>query len=136
MVLDYNPEKFYLWGVFYMTGNAPKEFADFDCIEAAVNGNNNAHPGYITLYTRSDENHYDNAPATFALVTERRLFFVTSRARDSEFEYRFEGEFLRDDYYVLAGKNKAVLRGTLTKMKNHRTIAQRKVSFRMEDLGC
>jgi hypothetical protein len=36
----------------------------------------------------------------------------------------------------VAGKHKAVLRGTFTKVKAGKKIAQRTVSFRMEHMGC
>lgn len=88
------------------------------------------------FYTRTGEDQFDSAPARFGLVTERQLFFASDRLRETDFEYRFDGEFLRTDFDAVAGKNKAVLRGTLTKMKNGRTVAQHVFTFRMEYLGC
>ena len=83
-----------------------------------------------------DEENYDEAPATFAFVTERRVFFVTSPLATKHFEYRFDGEFVRKDFDNVAGTNKAVLRGTLTKTRNGRTVAQHEFTFRMEFEGC
>jgi len=134
MILDYDPLSFQVWTVFYIMGPKPKEFADFDSMEAMLNPQAND-PGTITVRTR-EGNEYDNAEATFGLVTEQRLFFATSKSDNGDFEYRFDGEFLRTDFDKVAGKNKAVLRGTLTRMKNGRTITQHELTFRMEYMGC
>jgi hypothetical protein len=134
-ILDYDREKFWPWAVFQAMEPVSKEFAEVDSIEVGINGNADSEPGYIAVYSSIDNNN-DSAQAVFALVTERRLFFVTGQMRNSEFEYRFDGEFLHTDFERLGGKNKAVLRGTLTKMKHGRTIAQRTLSFRVEHLGC
>jgi len=134
MILDYDPLSFQVWTVFYIMGPKPKEFADFDSMEAMLNPQAND-PGTITVRTR-EGNGYDNAEATFGLVTEQRLFFATSKSDNGDFEYRFDGEFLRTDFDKVAGKNKAVLRGMLTRMKNGRTITQHEFTFRMEYMGC
>ena len=138
LIRDYDSEKFSRWGVFYIMGAKTKAFADFDTIEVGLSGDGDDYPGYISVVTRSDRNEYgyDVASATFALVTERRLLFATAKTRETEFTYTFDGEFLRNDFASLGGKNKAVLRGTLTKMKNGRSVAQKIFSFRMEHLGC
>ena len=115
MILDYDPLNFQMWAVFYIMGPKPKEFADFDSMEAMLNPAAND-PGTITVRTRQG-NEYYNAEANFGLVTERRFFFATSKSENGDFEYRFDGEFLRTDFDAVAGKNKAVLRGTLTRMK-------------------
>ena len=132
-ILDYDPEKFSPWAVFLIMGSTPKAFAEVDSIESGLVGTNS---GYLQLNTLTKDGEYDGASATFALVTEQRMFFVTSKTRYTEVEYRFDGEFLTTDFDSLAGKKKAVLRGTLTKMKNGRTIAQHTFSFRTEHLGC
>lgn len=138
LIRDYDSNKFSRWGVFYIMGTKTKAFADFDTIEVALSGDGDDYPGYISVTTRSNTNGYgyDVASATFALVTEQRLFFATEKIRETEFTYTFDGEFLRKDFASLGGKNKAVLRGTLTKMKNGRSVAQKTFSFRMEHLGC
>jgi hypothetical protein len=134
-IRDYDSEKFALYAVFYPMGPTPEAFADVESIEVAPNGDGEDDPGYITVNTRLYDKYY-NAEATFALVTERRLFFVTSKARDMDFEYRFDGEFLRTDFDAMAGKNKAVLRGTLTRTRNGRKIAEHTFNFRVGHLGC
>ncbi|HKP80373.1 MAG TPA: hypothetical protein VJT69_00060 [Pyrinomonadaceae bacterium] len=133
-VLDYDPETFNPYGIYYMIETKPKEFANFESIELGLYGDN-TEPGYITIYTQGN-NGSDSATALFALVTKDRLVFSTSKTLESGVEYRFEGEFLRRKFSPLAGKNTPVLRGVLTRSKNGRTLAEATVSFRFEHLGC
>ena len=135
LILDYDPLSFSVWSAFYVMGSKPKEFADFDSLEVMVGPESEDHPGAIAVVTR-EGNDYSYSMATFGLVTERKLFLATSKSANGEFEYRFDGEFLRTDFDAVAGKNKAVLRGTLTRMKNGRTITQHEFTFRMEYMGC
>jgi hypothetical protein len=135
MILDYDPLSLSLYAAFYPMGPLPKEFADFDSIEAMLSPDSVDEPGTIAVYTRQGERSY-RAEATFGLVTERRFFFATSKSEKGDFEYRFDGEFVRTDFDAVAGKNKAVLRGTLIRMKNGRTITQHEFTFRMEYMGC
>lgn len=133
-ILDYEPETFNPYGMYYIMGPKPKEFANFDSFELVLIGGAND-PGYISVFTNGDYNS-DSASAVFALATERRLLFTTGPTKISGVEYRFEGEFLRTDFNAVVGKNKAVLRGTLTRTKNGRKLAESTVTFRMEALGC
>ena len=134
MILDYDDENG-VSAIFYVMGAKPKAFDDIDGLEIMLDPNSSDYPGSISVTTRVDD-QYDNAPATFALVTGRRIFFATSKLANKDFEYRFEGEFLRRDFETVAGKEKAVLRGTLTKTRNGRTVAQHEFTFWMEYLGC
>ena len=136
LVLDYDRKKFTPWAVFYIMGHKPREFADVDSLEVALSRDVDYDEGYIAVNTLGPDNAWDGASATFALVTEHRLFFVTSQLRDLEFEYRFDGKFLRTDFMRVDGKKIAVLRGTLTKTRNGRQIAEHTFDFRMEHLGC
>ena len=135
LILDYDPKGPSVWAAFYIMGPQPKEFADIDSIEAMLSPESPDYPGTISVFAH-EGNVYDEAEATFGLVTDRRIFFATGKRGDRDIEYRFDGEFLRKDFDAVAGKNKAVLRGTLTKMKNGRTIAQQEFTFRMEYMGC
>lgn len=135
LVLDYDREKFSPWGYFFIMGRKPKEFADIDGLEVALHPGENS-DGSISVHTCSSGVDRDWALANFALVTQQRLFFATSQMRNSEVEYRFDGKFIRTDFDAVVGKNIAVLRGTLTKTKNGRKIAEHTFSFRMEHLGC
>ena len=72
----------------------------------------------------------------FALITNRRLVFATSKSSDTGIEYRFEGDFLRTDFEFVDGKKIAVLRGVLTRSKDGRALVERTVSLRFEYMGC
>jgi hypothetical protein len=136
LVFD-SDEDYNLSGVFFIIGPKPKEFADIESMDIWLNPGSDNSPGGIQLNTLLDDmSHYDGAPATFALVTERRIFFVTSQLSSKHFEYRFDGEFLRKDFDKVAQTNTAVLRGVLTKTRNGRTVAQHEFTFRMEFEGC
>ena len=135
LILDYDPEKFSLWAAFEIMGSKPKAFADVHSFEVMLSPGSKEYPGSISVLTKVGDK-YDIAPATFGLVTESRMFFTTSELSNSDFEYRFDGEFLRTDFDKVAGKNKPVLSGTLTKMKKGRTIAEQAFSFRMYYMGC
>ena len=136
LVLDYDEEKFTPWAVFYVMGRKPKEFADIDSIELGLSRDVDDQQGYLLLAARDTGGNYESAPGTFALVSEQRLFFATSQLPSTEFEYWFDGRFLRTDFNAVGGKHVAVLRGTLTKTKNGRKIAEHTFDFRMEHLGC
>ena len=135
LILDYDSEKLSVWAVFYIMGPQSKEFADIDSIQAMLNPEVKDYPGEISLYTHSGTD-YDNVNANFALVTTQRMFFATEKSNKGDFTYVFDGKFVRTDFDVVAQKDKAVLRGTLTKMKDGRTIAQQEFTFRMEYMGC
>ncbi len=134
IILDYDSNEDGIMAAFYIMGSKTKAFADIEGLHLMLySGSEDA--GDISVVTQVGE-QWDSAPATFGLVTERRIFFVTSKLEKSDFEYRFDGEFLRKDFQIVEGKNKGVLRGTLTKTKNGRTIAQQEFTFRMEYVGC
>lgn len=134
-ILDYDPEMFNPYGMYYIMGPKPEEFEGFDSFEVVLVGLEND-PGYISVFTNSDKYNSDSTSAVFAFVTERRLVFATAPTVNSKVEYRFEGEFLRTDFDAVEGQNKAVLRGTLTRSKNGRKLAESTVTFRMEHHGC
>ncbi|HEU0253811.1 MAG TPA: hypothetical protein VFR12_12325, partial [Pyrinomonadaceae bacterium] len=120
---------------YSILGPKPKEFADFQDIQLGLSGDGQAEASYILISEYSNDlwKYYE---VNFALVTERRLFFATSKATNSEFEYRFDGEFVRTDFDKLDGKRIVALRGKLTKTKDGRKIADRELNFRMEHVGC
>lgn len=122
---------------FFILGPKPKQFADLDFIEITLSDHGAS--SFISVYENSG-NRFEEFQARFAFVSNKKLFIVTSKGTesgaDSGFEYRFDGEFVRTDFEKIAGKQKAALRGTLTKTKEGRTIAESLVSFRMDYLGC
>jgi hypothetical protein len=135
IILDYDVEEFNPFGAYEIMGSKPKSFAKFQGIELAVSGNQD-YPGYVSVYNVESYKEHDGAAATFALVTEERVFFVTGKTALSDIEYRFDGKFLRTDFDSVAGEYKPVLRGTLTKTRNGRKLAEHTFNFRMYHLGC
>lgn len=119
--------------VFFILGPRPREFADFASIEVTLSDHDASN--FISLYENSGDTH-QQYPASFAFVSNRKLFVVTSTEAESGFEYRFDGEFLRTDFPNIAGKKIAALRGTLTKIKNGQKVAEAVVKFRMDHFGC
>lgn len=132
MILDYNTEKYSRNGVLSIMGPVPKGFSDFVCIEMTVDsGGHVDYPGYLELYSREDVGY-----THFVLVTERTLYFTTSPRQEDGIQYRFEGEFLIKDFNSVIDKNKAAVRGTLTKSRKGRTLAEQTITFRVESFGC
>src|SRR6185503_6431215 len=68
MILDYDPLSMQVWGIFYVMGRKPKEFADLDSLEVMLNPESKEYPGQIFVIAHVG-NEYANAEATFALVT-------------------------------------------------------------------
>ena len=135
LVLDYNHERIDHYGALYIMGPAPEGFRDFECIALGLSGAYiDEDPDYINVFGNKRTGEW--TPANFALVTERYLYFTTGASKEQGFQYRFEGEFLVKNFAAVAGKNKSVVRGTLTKSRNGRTLAERTITFRMEYMGC
>jgi len=135
LILDYNREKIDHYGALYIMGPAPEGFRDFECIALGLSGmHDDEDSDYIVVY--GDNGTDEWTPANFALVTERYLYFTTEPSKEQGFQYRFEGEFLVKDFRPVEGKNRAVVRGKLTKSKNGRTLAEQTVTLRMQYMGC
>lgn len=136
MIFDYDPNKFFPEGGYVIKGRPPKEFVEFQSIGIWLNEIVDGQPsGSVAVFTSTTNDNQDYKTALFGLVTERRVFFVTPTF-EGGFEYRFDGEFLRRDVASAANTNKAVLKGTLTKTKKGRKVAEAVVSFLLEHDGC
>jgi hypothetical protein len=135
-IIDYDPETFYPYGMYYLMGSKPKEFESFDGFEMEEPGYSDDAPGYITVYKLYPDGSSGGPTSVFVLVTNRRLIFATSKSSNTGIEYRFEGEFLRTDFDNVTGKDIAVLRGVLTRSKDGHTLVERKVSFSFVYRGC
>ena len=135
IILAYNEEKFSPDGSYYIIGKTPKEFAEFEGFAIGYyEENTGAGVGDISVITKAGET-YENVPAIFGFVTERRVVFLTSPHLKTDIEYLFDGEFIGDDLDALVS-DKAVLRGTLTKRRLGRKLAEHVVSFRIELHEC
>ena len=134
VVLHYNPANFNPRGMYFPLSRLHKEFAEFDIFQISTDESAGKASGSGIVQTRRN-NTYDFQDMTFLLITERRLFFVASPRFDTDFEYRFDGEFLVNPGRMV-DTGKAAVHGTLTKMKDGRKIAEREVSFDVKYLGC
>jgi len=135
LVFDYDPKEFNPRGDYYILGRKPKVFREFDCLELAVDEFNGRASGVVMIQTYV--NHmYSAHYAVSGLVTKERLAFVATPVSEEDFEYRFDGYFLRAGVLSHLGKNRAVLKGKLTKSKRGVKIAESEIKFRVEYLGC
>lgn len=130
-ILDFDPAKFEPYGDYFILGKTPKELAEFRTLLISSYQQDAKLHGYVWLQTRANKTYELHAP-TFALVTKRRLLIVTPPSSGNGFEYRFDGEFLHQDLNKFANKSKGVLRGTLTKVKDGRKLAERLITLRVE----
>jgi hypothetical protein len=140
---DYDPKEFNPRGVYFILGRKPKEFREFEAFEMAIDETNGrvwGYPVFATRYYGNNEDYHvitgNGEYALKGLVTKKRLIFVAAPISEEDFEYRFDGRFLKSGQVYKAGKNQAVLKGKLTKLKNGVKIAEREVKFRIEYLGC
>jgi hypothetical protein len=128
LVCNYDPKKFNPRGVYYILGSKPKGFRDFHSLQLAVD---HVRPsGDADIQTYSDYRHF------IGLVTSRTVKLISIPASEEDFEYSFEGTFLKSGVLSDADSNEAVLRGRLIKSKGGVKLAECEVSFRVEYLGC
>ena len=135
-IIDYDPDTFYPYGMYYLMDPKPKDFENLEGFEMEQNGYADEVPAYIMVIKRYPDESTGSTSAVFGLVTKRRLVFATEKSSDTRIEYRFEGEFLRTDFDAVSGEDKAVLRGVLTRSKDGRTLVERTVSFKFVYMGC
>jgi hypothetical protein len=134
LIFDYNVKTFDPRGTYFPLSPLPKEFAAFDLFEISTDEYQGKVSGSALVQTRANE-EYDFQNANFLLITEKRVIFYSAPRFDTQFEYRFDGEFLGNPGR-LVDTGKPAVRGTLTKMKDGRKIAERVVSFEVKYLGC
>lgn len=142
-VFDYDPKEFNPRGDYFILGRKPKDFREFDFFELVTEEIDSKAWGFATFgtnyYGKNEEYHIISGNGEYAVkgsVTKKRLVFVASPLSDEDFEFRFDGRFLKSGQIYKADKNQAVLKGKLTKLKNGVKIAEREVKFRIEYLGC
>lgn len=133
LICDYDPEEFNPRGDYYPLGRKPKHFREFDCLELAVDHSRAS--GVVVIQTYSNQT-YNAQYAVSGSVTKKRLTFVAIPLSDQDFEYSFDGDFLRGGVLSDAGRNEVVLKGKLSKSKGGVKIAECDVRFRVEYLGC
>jgi hypothetical protein len=132
LVCDYDPGQFNPRGDYYILGPKPKHFREFDCLELAVDERASG-VGLLQTYWHGT---YGGPYIVSGSITKRRLAIVAVPISEEDFEYRFEGNFLREGVLSNAPQNETVLQGYLTKLKRGVKIAECEVRFRVEYLGC
>jgi hypothetical protein len=146
-ILDYDPKKFDPRGTYSILGRKPKVFREFDVFEMVVEENIDGTPsGDATLYThyfgKNEEYHITTGNGDYTIsgsVTEKRLNFIATPLSDEDFEFRFDGQFLKRSGSVAdAYRDRPIpaLKGKLTKLRNGVKIAESEVKFRVRYLGC
>ena len=142
-ILDYDHKEFNPRGTYFIYGQKPKELREFDSFELVVEEIDGRASGDATLYTnyfgKNEDYHITTGNGDYTItgsLTKDRLSFVATPKSEEDFEFRFDGHFLRGGMVSGAGANKAVLKGRLTKLKDGVKVAERDVKFRVEYLGC
>jgi hypothetical protein len=133
LIFSYDPKEFNPRGDYYILGRKPKNLREFDCLELAVDHERAS--GVVMIQTYANQT-YSAHYAVSGLVTNERLTFVTAPVSEDDFEYSFEGYFVRGGVLWDAGKNEAVLKGMLRKSKRGVKVAEGEIKFRVEYLGC
>jgi len=134
LIFDYDPEKFWPVAHYAFTGKRPKGLSRDDSFFIKIWHFDNSDKDFV-WFSIDDERGNTDLWASFALVTERRLFFVT-QSSDLRFVYRFDGEFLRHGVIFDSAEGEVVLKGTLTKSKDDRTVAEWPIRFKVIHQGC
>jgi len=134
LIFDYDIKKFWPVANYAFTGKRPKGLSWDDSFFINIWHWDETSHEYV-WFSVFDERGNTDLWASFALVTERRLFFVT-QPTDEGFVYRFDGEFLRRGLIFDSAEGEVVLKGTVTKSKDDRTVAEWPVRFAVVHNGC
>jgi len=135
IVWDYNVDRFNPRGVYYILGPKPKAFREFDCLELAVYPSDEKAVGQVMIQIVVNRTYEAQFPVS-GLVTEHGLSFATTAPSDNQYDYTFDGHFLKTGVLSSAHKYQAVLKGRITKSKNGIRVAEATIRFRVEYLGC
>ncbi len=126
-ILDFDVKKFSPEGTYEISGKAPKGFDDFSYIAIFPQETS---PVSFGLLKSVEDYEYSDQDAVFALVTQKRLVLVTGTFENG-FEYRFDGQFLRNKNLMDYPEGTVVLQGTLTKSFKGKTVAEANVKLHM-----
>lgn len=135
VVWDYDPDRFNPRGDYYILGPKPKAFQEFDALELAVYPNDGKAVGQVMIQVVVNQT-YEAQYAVSGLVTEHGMSFATTAPSDNQYDYTFDGHFLKTGVLSSAHKYEAVLKGRITKSKNGIRVAEATIRFRVEYLGC
>lgn len=135
VVMDFNWRQFDPAGFYFMGDRKPKAFAEVDGFSLEWwEGDNKELQGGAYLNVTSD-GEYKPAPLRFVWVNKNRVVFATTAPTADDFEYRFDGRFLRSGVVAMAKPGTWVLEGTLTKTKGGKKVAEKVVKFQVEEMG-
>lgn len=126
---NYDPKEFNPRGVYYIMGDKPKDFREFDSFALGVyeiNGVAWGDASFVTISNQMENGYYSVSGS----VKVDQLSFVAKPISDDDYTYRFDGYFLRGG--DLSKKRGAVLEGKLIKLKGCIRIAESSVRFRVE----
>jgi hypothetical protein len=135
IVWDYDVDRFNPRGVYYILGPKPQAFREFDCLELAVYPSDGKAVGQVLIQIVVNRTYEAQFPVV-GLVTEHGLSFATIATSDNQYDYTFDGYFLRTGVLSNARKHEAVLEGRISKSKNGIRVAEATIRFRVEYLGC
>ena len=135
VVWDYDVDRFNPRGDYYILGPKPKAFREFDCLDLAVYPSDGKAVGQVTIQIVVNRT-YEVQYAMSGRVTEHGLSFATTAPSDNQYDYTFDGYFLRTGVLSNARKHEAVFEGRITKSKNGIRVAEATIRFRVEYLGC
>jgi hypothetical protein len=136
VIRDFDPNRFLPDGSYVILGKMPKDFAEFQFLYIETYESKDGHrTGDLFIGSKDSDRGYEQQPAVFAVITDKRLLLVTE-ANATGIGYRFDGEFLQGNVVADAEEGKAVIKGTLTKTRNGRRTAECVVKFQIEQHGC
>lgn len=138
-----NEYEFNAEGDYYIIGDLPKGFKDFDTLSISTKNYENI----------SEENNWEGVPIppTGYVFTKKEFKFVRINIANAQIafktetkkgiSYEFVGEFIEEEKIEFKDKNgeeytqHAVLKGRLKKMRDGKQIAESKVKFGISE-GC
>ena len=95
VLFDYEPAEFDARGAYYILGQKPEEFSEFDCFQLTADDNGERGVwGQGVVQTYVDKMYFANYVVS-GVVTKRRITLVAKPVFEEDVGYRFEGEFLR-----------------------------------------
>jgi hypothetical protein len=133
MIADYDPTRFEPVGVFGIVGKTPRAMRELKLMSVEIFNDQIGIKVMMSTYSGSGSD-YDSQLAVFGLVTPERLSFVTAPFA-SGFEYRFDGVLVRKRFSD-GWTGVVQIKGTITKTKNGRKVAEASVTLRPYEDAC
>ena len=123
--------EFYADGYYYIIGDAPKGFKDFDSLTIETTDYNLATPENDYKYINIPPKGYVFTTKEFNFkrisVSEKRISFETETIKG--ISYKFVGEFTEEEVELGEYTEYALIKGTLTKMRDGKKITAAEVKL-------